>query len=300
MSFATKKQKMGKVLDWKIEFHQTSGLRTLIDVVSNILTRINLYVTQDENGNTHLGIDSIDPQQVCMIQSQLSVEKSVGIVDKKEFCIDASIFNLFLKNLPSHYSLNIEQYENTPDLRIFAYESLNNNHTTEMFMPTYMENTESMNLGKKTYDYTIEMDLLTLRQFIKMTQALQAKHITLKVFEPKDSDPTQKNTMFTIESDDGDSRYKQSFYSSTIKDSVEDTCIIKAQPDQGKHSSKIDWVCKFDEDYSTSYMSNFLKSMDRQVITIQLTESNPFIMHYSLSTDGCYLRFVLAPKNRDD
>jgi len=291
-------------LVWRASFHQTNGLKTLIDVVCNILTRINLSISYDaDKGESHLCIDSIDPQQVCMIKARLQCENTKGIEKKTEFCIESSVLNLFLKSLPAHYSVNLEQREGSSDLRVFAYETLNANHTTELLMPTFMDDGETMQLFDMKYDYTLEMDLTTLRQHVKMSQALNAKHLTFKVYEPPDEDTDDKTrkSLLTIESRDGDSRYKQSFHSATIREENQDTCTIRAALDStDPDKSHASWKLKFDEDFSTQYMNHFLKSMDRQVITMKLTKDRPFIMNYQLSADGCYVCFVLAPKTRDD
>ena len=43
----------------------------------------------------------------------------------------------------------------------------------------------------------------------------------------------------------------------------------------------------------------FLKSMERQIITMKLSQDKPLIVHYPLGADKSYICFVLAPKTAE-
>ena len=59
-------------------------------------------------------------------------------------------------------------------------------------------------------------------------------------------------------------------------------------------------VVKYEERYSAQYLNFFLKSMERQIITMKLSADQPLIIHYPLGADRSYICFVLAPKAEDD
>ena len=56
-------------------------------------------------------------------------------------------------------------------------------------------------------------------------------------------------------------------------------------------------VCCF-ENFSTDYLSMFVKGMDKNTINIRLSRKKPLLLNYLLDGDRSMICFVLAP--RDD
>ena len=52
--------------------------------------------------------------------------------------------------------------------------------------------------------------------------------------------------------------------------------------------------------FSASYLNLFLKSMERQIITMKLSQDRPLLVHYPLGADKSYICFVLAPKTAEE
>jgi len=302
MEPATKKVKTEEI-DWKITFDQTQGIRTLVDVVGNILTRVNFRLMYDARKDCHfLCIDSIDPQHVCMIQARLTCEKVVNLVGDETFCVDTSILNTLLKNVPSHYSLDLIKKKSSADIYMRTYESLSNSHETHYILSTLVDDSETMQLTDIEYKYVIEIDLGTLRQIVKMSQALRASHVEFSVKEPETSNRGVSRTTFSIASR-GDATQEHRFNSATVTENNESqTTVIRAATD----STGPEEVCgeimekKYSDSFSTQYLNYFLKSMERQIITMKLSQDKPLILHYPLGADRSYICFVLAPKTSDD
>lgn len=320
-------------VQWKITFDQTQGIRTLIEVVGNILTRVNLRISFDKTRDTYfLCIDSIDPQRVCMIQARLICENTVAVVGKDEdFCIDSNIFNLILKNIPSHYSLDLIKKTDSADIYINAYETLSNSHHTQFKLPTLLDESDSMQLTDMEYKYTIEIDLCTLRQIVKMSTHLRAPQVDFSVSEPNNKKKGVLRTTFTISSQ-GDAAQAHNFHSATVTDEGESNkaCVIRAATDStAPDINMTDMIEQYSDSFSTSYLNYFLKSMERQIITMKLSkvirclpppashsrpasqsrhasphivshrlllQDKPLILHYPLGADMSYICFVLAPK----
>lgn len=289
-------------VQWRVTFDQTQGLRTLVEVVSNILTRVNFRLIFDQKRNMHfLCIDSIDPQHVCMIQARLICEKTVNITDEVDFCVDSGILNLILKSIPSHYSIDLMRSRSSADIHIKAYETLSNSHQTNFEIPTLVDDSESMKLSDMEYKYIIEIDLGTLRQIVKMTMSLRANQLELSVRKPKDdSGGKVVRTTFTIGSS-GDARQAHNFHSATVSEGGErgDTYVIRAATDStapdggGLDDSEL----VYSDMFSAQYLNFFLKSMERQIITMKLAKDKPLIVHYPLGAEKSYICFVLAPKS---
>ena len=300
-SDANKRAKVKGSVEWRVTFDQTQGLRTLVEVVGNILTRVNFRFTYDTKRETHfLCIDSIDPQHVCMIQARLICEKTHNLTQDVDFCVDSNILNLILKNIPPHYSIDMEKYSDTADISISAYETLSNSHHTKFELPTLVDDSETMQLSDMSYKYTVEIDLGTLRQIVKMSMSLRANQLEFTVKEPANRTSGVSRTTFEIASK-GDASQAHSFHSATVAEGADsDTYVIRAAtdstaPESTSHSTSV----VYSDSFSAQYLNFFLKSMERQIITMKLSQDQPLIVHYPLGADKSYICFVLAPKTVD-
>ena len=296
---AAKKYKVtgDEKMEWKLTFDQTQGLRTLVEVVGNILTRINFRLTYDSKKDMHfLCIDSIDPQHVCMIQARLVCEKTFIESTDLDFCVDSSIFNLILKSIPSHYSLDMVKTKDSADIHLSAYETLSNSHYTSFEMPTLVDDSETMQLFDMSYKYTIEIDLGTLRQIVKMSMSLRATDLTFSVKQNEEASDILRTT-FTVGSY-GDAKQEHHFHSATMTDKeISEGYVIRAATDSSTPESKsTNMKLVYRDAFSAQYLNFFLKNMERQIITMKLSPEKPLIVHYPLGADKSYICFVLAPK----
>lgn len=306
VSSEPKRQKMNtdsSELEWQITFNQTQGLRTLVEVTGTILTRINFRITYDTRRQTHfLCIDSIDPQHVCMIQARLICEKTANLQRDVDFCVDSSIFNLILKSIPTHYSIDLGKRASSADICIDAYEALANSHHTNFLLPTLVDDSETMQLSDIAYKYTIEIDLGTLRQIVKNSVSFRANQLDFSVSEPAKKTDGVSRTTFTIGSR-GDATQAHNFHSATeAYGDASDTYVIRAATDTTapEASNSSDTVVVYQDAFSVQYLTLFLKNMERQIITMRLSQDKPLIVHYPLGADKSYICFVLAPKTNDD
>ena len=296
------KVEVSNKLEWRVTFDQTQGLRTLVEVVGNILTRVNFRITYDSKRQTHfLCIDSIDPQHVCMIQARLICEKTINLDQDVDFCVDSNILNLILKNIPTHYSIDLEKYSDSPDISIKSYETLSNSHHTQFDIPTLVDDSETMQLSDMSYKYTIEIDLGTLRQIVKMSMSLRSNQLEFTVKEPIDRNNGVSRTTFMIGSK-GDATQAHSFHSATVAEGDDqDTYVIRAATDSTAPDGASDGSTQivYSDAFSAQYLSFWLKSMERQIITMKLSQDKPLIVHYPLGADKSYICFVLAPKTAE-
>jgi hypothetical protein len=268
------------------------------------LQRVNFRITFDAKKNSFfLCIDSIDPQHVCMIQARLSCEKIYNLKGDEMFCVDTNILNTLLKNVPTHYSLDLIKKTTSADIHMRTYESLSNSHETHYILSTLVDESETMQLTDLQYEYVIEIDLGTLRQIVKMSTQLRANQIQFSVKEPHDNKKSISRTTFSISSK-GDATQEHRFNSATVTEpnSETQTCVIRAATD-ATGPDTIDGEkmnIKYQDAFSTQYLNYFLKSMERQIITMKLSQDKPLILHYPLGADRSYICFVLAPKTEDE
>jgi hypothetical protein len=270
-------------------------LRILVDVIQNILSRVEVKIVK--NGEFEgIHIESIDPKHVCLIVARLGATVK-NCDDDSTFCVDTSTLNTCLKAVQTHFSLDMKSDPNSSDIVMCAYESISNNYWTTFNIPTLVHNADSVKLSDLDYDYTIEMDLNTIRNIVKNTIALKGEEINLSVEVPK-GQTSYNYTVFTITTN-GAATQKHQFHSVTESRS-NSTCVIRTEEGGVEIPEVKDFEKKYSENFSAHYLSMFLKSMERQVITMRCSPTKPLILNYPLGTDSSYICFVLAPKAKED
>lgn len=120
------------------------------------------------------------------------------------------------------------------------------------------------------------------------------------VKEPADHKTGVLRTTFTISSR-GDATQAHNFHSATVAEgSASETYVIRAATDStAPDSTDDDAVTVYSDAFSAQYLNLFLKSMERQIITMKLSQDKPLIVHYPLGADRSYICFVLAPKTSE-
>tara|TARA_B100000787_G_C16176739_1_gene289451 strand:+ start:258 stop:1178 length:921 start_codon:yes stop_codon:yes gene_type:complete len=278
-----------------LTFDNLQPLRILVDVIQNILQRVEVKVVKNDTFEG-IHIECIDSKHVCLIVARLSANVSY-CSDDTTFCVDTTTFNTCLKAVQPHFSLTMKNNQNSADIQMCAYESISNNYFTTFNVPTLVHDSDSVKLTDLDYEYTIEMDLNTLRNIVKNTLALKGNKINLTIEVPKET-MSYNYTVFTITTD-GAATQKHQFHSVT-ENRQGSTCVIRTE-EGGVDIPEVEkFEKKYDGDFSASYLSSFLKSMERQVISMRLSEGKPLILNYPLGTEASYICFVLASKANDD
>lgn len=282
--------------EWKITFNATLGLRTLVEVVGNILNRVNLRIIYDSKQQIHfLCIDSVDPGHICMIQARLLCENA-DVPNDVSFCVNSTILNTCLKNIAGHYSLDIVKYPDSSDIKLEAYETLSNSHCTCYTLNTLLDDSETMQIKNMNYDTTVEIDLGLLRGMIKVAKDLKSDKVEFSVHMPEIEDVDKLRSRFTITSF-GEAKQEQSFNSSTTREKNTEANVIRAVTDSASPDATDSvFNCMYRDNFSAEFLGLFLKSMDHQLLTMKLSRGQPLILNYPLGPEKSYICFVLAPK----
>lgn len=291
-------------LDWKVSFEQsTVGLRTLFDVVGNVLTSVNIRIYKKDKDH-NLCIDSIDPQHVCMIQARLACDTGETIDEEGvQFCVQSKTLNHCLGAIPQHYSVEIRKQKGSEDVFVVGYESMSNSHRMSFRIHTLVDESETMSLNVIDYQHTVEIDLSTLRQIVKMSSTLKSDLIEIAVDEPVQNETNKESSILhsvlKIRSE-GDASQEHQFVSCLVDSSKEDR-VIRAAMDTSMPplDQTVPMRTLYKDSFSTHYLGLFLKSMERQVIVMKISEDKPLVLHYPLGAEGSFICFVLAPRQEE-
>lgn len=277
-----------------ITFDQTIPLKTLIDVVSNVLLRVEVCIVKDDKFEG-IQIESIDHKHVCLIYAKLACKVN-AMGDDAKFCVDTQTLNTCLKAIQPHVSVDIRGYADSSDVTLHGYETISNNYCTTFHIPTLVSDAESIKLTSMDYTFTVELDVNTLRNIVKNTLMLKGSDIRFRVEEQAESQP-YRYTVFTIATD-GNAKQTHQFHSVT-ESKGGGTCIIRTDETGVDLPSVGELRVRYEDSFSATYISNFLKSMERQNINLLLSKDKPLILQYPLGAEKSKIWFVLAPKIKD-
>ena len=109
---------------WKLTFHATGALRTLIDVVSNVIGRVNIKIVNTDEF-TGISVDSIDSKRVCLIAAKLmcKLESDTTGDEVASFCVDTNTLCTCLRSVSPHYSIDIERTRDSEEIILRSYGS---------------------------------------------------------------------------------------------------------------------------------------------------------------------------------
>jgi hypothetical protein len=281
-------------IEWQICFPQTLGLRALVDIVSNVLTNIVFKVTKDESDESMkiLKIDTIDSQHTCMIQARLQCNAST---EDFEFCVNSELFARCLRHIPSHYSIDITNYKDTSDVVLSAHESMAKGHCVTHTMNTLVPDANSMRIKDLNYDYTVEMDIGTMKNLVRNAIEYKAPTIGISVQECKKNNVTSLGI-----SCKGEASFEHKFPSPVTmnEDGSITICPSTEMVEDAATPESMDTV--FEHEFSVQYLNMFVKNMDKVVMKMKLHKDKPLMVHYSLGIDNSYVCFVLAAKIPED
>ena len=292
----SKKQKVDSP-EWKLVFDQTQSLRTLMDVISNLLTRVQVQICKTPSFQG-IQIESIDAKRVCLVVAKLACKVETS-GSEEAICLETSVITTCLKSIGPHYSVDLQPAGNRIMMR--CYEMISNSYATKFMIPTIVMDSDNVKLTDMKYEYTIEIDLLTLRSIVKNCIALRGEYITLRVQEPKTVTKKRHTTLSIVA--EGNAEQEHCFHSVTEVegDAEEGSCVIRTMNDSSSDTgSTAAMETRYSETFSANYLNLFMKSMERQMITMKLSPNQPLILTYPLGVENSSICFVLAPRAKED
>lgn len=303
--------------EWTLTFHQTHAFRTLIDVVANIIGRVNVKIKKgdDDDGFAGISVESIDPKRVCLIAAKLACDVTAEDLEPDMcFCVDTQTLGTCLRSASPNYSIDISKTRESDEIVLRTYETICSSYISHFRLPTLAHDDEVVKLTGIDYNYVIEFDLGTLRSIVRNCIALKGENVTLQVEEPKTEDKQYQTTRLTIRSE-GNAEQVHVFTSRTARSEIQETpdkenaghepVIIKtitsddAAGDDDVNGAFVDMKSLYKETFSASYLNLFMKNMDRTCITMRLAPNKPLVLSYPLGVEQSNICFVLAAKVDD-
>lgn len=302
---------------FKITFECAASIRTLSDVLADMLDACDIAVHKTD-AFTGIRVEAMDSKQISLVSADLhaDVELEEGVTTTS-FCINTKTLKTCVKSAPHHYAISIESLENSSHIKLTAYESLSNSSITRFTLPTLVSEQETFKLAKRSYSYEIDMETATFKGIVRMCTDLKGENISIRVRQPKKdlaSEPKRQKcdaassscTVLSIQSHGGNAeQIEHTFYSqSAASEGDQGVCISTMSGAEGLGFGNAvnddDLDTKYDEMFAANQLATFLKSIDRQSITLRLEKDAPLVINHLLSGGESFVCLVLAQKIKED
>lgn len=294
--------------NFRLTFTHPQTFKSLVEISCNVLKEIEFYIEKSE-GFTGVNIETMDTKQVCMVigrvECDVQIDEQQPLEEKMSFRVKADTLLTCIRALPHNYVLSIFQYSKESDIMIYSspLECEQDSTCDELIfkMPTLVSGENAPPLSDLAYKYTVNMDLATMRQDVKLCKEINAEDITMEIWHKKD-DPHVANennipaSHFVMKAN-GKIEYKRSFLSmntvtnNQVEDNEGNVPVAACEDDE--------YIISCSEKFSVEYLNLFMKSMDRSTVNLRLSRQKPLLLNYSLDGQKSVVCFVLAPRDDD-
>lgn len=293
--------------------YNSTPFKDLISLITDVLENISIKVVtkQMKSGEPFKGItiNSMDSKKVSMIVARLKFDEIFPpTIKDQSFCVSSKVFASLVETIKPGCCLELKKEKGSNSVDIRGYNPNKRNYESDLSISTLDSVEDAPRLDIIGYNFVIDMDLDVLRKITRLAQKqhIEAEYIVFEIFQGVDEKLQVKNTKICISLDvtAGASTTKVTLRSVTKweKQNSDQTVIITLDKDLEKNSCGDDNLKSvFREKFSTKYLHSFLKSMDKQMITLRMSPKKPLVIMYPLGggTNIGHVHFILAPSSSE-
>lgn len=293
-----------EVRDANLLFHisipSSISFRALVENISHVIKQVDLQLIKNEEFEG-LRIDTLDDLNVCLVLAQLPCEiymseKWIQQNVNKTICLSVEMLLLTLRQVESQYCVSIEQFLGSEDMVVLkSSESITGQDTLRHEIRSIESQNSPVKLKSFPVEWQIEMELATLRSFLRMCETIKADdvEIILKA-EKAETSSTAQNSNDSSDADAAPTAHKVTMKAFGEQMNVDrtfvNTCLTECEPKDGEE------VVVYNESFSTKFISNFIRSMNRATVIFHMAKNNPLHVSYLLGARGAKVTFILAAR----
>ena len=282
---------------FKITFECASTIRTLCDVMSNMLDTVDIQVIKDDFG---IMIEAIDAAQVSLVQAQLRADVVMDSTDQHCSASTARPQHLHPQRAAPLLDLHGVAARQLVD-SLTAFEQLSKTSITKFTVPTLVCDQEPVRLKDQEYKYHVDIETATLKSIVRMCLVLRGETLTFTVKQRRSGDgkrarTSTKDTVLTISSN-GEVMMEHTYYTSA--EACEDDSMVGSLREIEALGEDDDMEVMCENQYGAKQMQDFLKSIDKHSVTLRLGQDQPLIVNHKFGNES-YVCLVVAPKETGD
>lgn len=289
--------KKGKVCDTNLMLFRAeippSSFKLLIENISHVIKSLELHIV-DEEDFKGIRVETLDDLKVCLVIAQLPCEIQMSDEWKRRsrqsVTISIECLLITLRQVETQYSLIIEQFVGNEDVvQIRSFESLTGEDELLAHLHSLVPvHNGTIKMKKFPVKYKLEMDLQTVRGFLKTCESIKSDDVVIIVTEYLIGDANTIETVTIKACEKARISLQRTF--KDVRDETKECDLTNLQGGQ----------VIFSESFSTKYLNNFMRSMNRTNVMLHMSPKNPIHVSYSLGTRDAHVRFILAPRETVD
>jgi hypothetical protein len=305
--------------EFKVKINEPRTLSETIQIVGSLVQEIPIWVESSDKFSGIL-IDCMDSTSVCTIMAKLTADVKLAPNCEQFVCIHTKYMNSCLTSVSPSSTIRLVKKPEDNGLYCSAYEG-NSVYEDVGFRLQLIEKVyDPKDLMSMEHEYTIDINLDTIRKTLKNAKDLEAEDIEFTVLEPTGqrdfsadgiSIDTPKHIFVKIDITGSCASIFKMLHSVTrwehSDEGVGSFTIRTVDVDQSVDKDIMSNLeVKFRGKYACEYFSRFIKCMAKQTLTLSLGSNPddreqplPMIIHYPLGDEQSFIRLAIAPKYDD-
>lgn len=296
---------------WVARFPQASTFKIFMDSINSVMVDCSFQIvdTEDFKG---VAVECLDLSQTCLLQGRLSAQVFKSEENTQVFCVRMANIMNSLRSIAPSYFVEMWCLKGSTEVWLQIYEPRVGSHRPTFQICTLDKNNEICCLENTEYDIFVEIDMKILQNTLKTAKDHRAEAITIGVYSQTESE--NRCVSYFILSYSGDEvkatiTVGQSITEIAENDSDGMPLVIKASEpktlDEKQTPQKTDLKTCFENTFGCQNIMDFIKSLDRQTLTLRLKQDRPLILDYPLgssislgdSETRDFLKYIIAPRS---
>lgn len=288
---------------FRVKVTQPASLRALAENISHVIKTVEFRVVCNEEFQG-LRVETLDDLKVCLVLGQLPCDVEVSERWKANhtgsICLSVEYLLLFLRQVDIQYSVELSQrvgHENIVTLR--SSETLSGEDELKVDLHALVsEGSPSIRLKEFPVEWQIEMELHSVRSFLKMCEQIKADDVEIMVnrFTTVDG-PIDAVTMKASEMQSMVDLQRTYRGTRGGGPHTKEGGAVSAPPPPIHTMGKGELI--YHEAFATKYLNNFLRSMSRTTVVLRIAPGQPLHVNLPLGGRDSDITFILAPRKID-
>jgi len=268
--------------DFIILMPSSTALKTAVEIMSHTLIDVTFKIDKAENDTVFLRVDAMDSGSICACKVRLKCTGNCS--DENDFCVKLKPLLEILRPLPGNEGIQLFRKKGKSDVELKTLGCESHHYKLRTLQDSYYR--EALESCETTY--SVDFDLAKLKSHLRVITNLKADTLKIQIFKLL----ATNSLIFKLSCDGLDASAEWNFFSSS-----NGGALGFWKQDDSEQKKVL-----YDEEYSTEYLKNFTKSMERSSVTLSFNNDDPkvLVVEYSLGQEDSSIIFLLAPKISGD
>ena len=259
--------------DFIILMPSSTALKTAVEIMSHTLIDVTFKIDKAENDTVFLRVDAMDSGSICACKVRLKCTGNCS--DENDFCVKLKPLLEILRPLPGNEGIQLFRKKGKSDVELKTLGCESHHYKLRTLQDSYYR--EALESCETTY--SVDFDLAKLKSHLRVITNLKADTLKIQIFKLLETN----SLIFKLSCDGLDASAEWNFFSSSNGGALG---FWKQDDSQQKK-------VLYDEEYSTEYLKNFTKSMERSSVTLSFNNEDPkvLVVEYSLGQEDSSIIF---------